>query len=52
MVTIEFIADFAGRKTGYVWEDVDSMLASQLVHEEKVAKYVKETEPKQTKSKK
>lgn len=38
MVKIEFIKDFATKKKGETW-DCDSMLASQLVRVEKVAKY-------------
>jgi hypothetical protein len=38
MVTIIFTEDFAGRKAGEEWE-CDSMLASHLVHVDKVAKY-------------
>lgn len=38
MRVVEFTQDFASRKTGEV-VPVDSMLASQLVHQEKVAKY-------------
>lgn len=39
MKEIVFIADFATKQKGDKWM-CDSMLASQLVHEEKVAKYV------------
>jgi hypothetical protein len=38
MVKVEFIEDFAGKKKGDVWE-CDSLLASQLVRIDKVAKY-------------
>jgi hypothetical protein len=45
MREVEFITDFANKKKGDVWE-CDSLLASQLVHNDKVAKY------KESKSKK
>lgn len=38
MVEIEFLKDFATKKKGDKWA-CDSQLASQLVNEEKVAKY-------------
>jgi len=38
MVKVEFTEDFAGKKKGDVWE-CDSLLASQLVRIDKVAKY-------------
>lgn len=41
MVEVEFIEDFATKKKGEVWE-CDSLLASQLVHHDKVAKYKKQ----------
>ena len=37
---VEFNKDFAGKKKGYKGA-YDSMLASTLVHQKKVAKYVK-----------
>lgn len=40
--TIEFTEDFAGRKKGSGFE-CDSMLASQLVHKDKVAVYTGES---------
>ena len=49
MRKIKFIVDFATRLEGDVWEDCDSLLASYLVHEDKVAVYcddeTTETEP-------
>lgn len=42
MVKIKFIKDFANNKKGDIVENLDSMLASNLVHIEKVAKYVEE----------
>lgn len=49
MAKIEFIKDFATKKTGDNFE-CDSMLASQLVNVDKVAKYIKdESKPSNTK---
>jgi Zn-finger protein len=46
MRKVEFISDFATKKKGDVWE-CDSLLASHLVHTDKVAKYVdEEVKPK------
>ena len=45
MRKVVFIADFATRKKGDVWE-CDSMLASQLVNVDQVAKYEGEKAPK------
>lgn len=45
MRTIKFNKDFATKKKGDVLE-CDGQLASQLVHIDKVAKYVKETKAK------
>jgi hypothetical protein len=39
MKSIEFIKDFANIKKGDVLNNIDSMLASNLVNVEKVAKY-------------
>jgi hypothetical protein len=41
MRLITFTKDFANKKKGDVWE-CDGMLASQLVHVDKVAKFGKE----------
>jgi hypothetical protein len=41
MIEIEFTSDFATKKKGDKWE-CDSLLASHLVHVDKVAKYTKE----------
>jgi hypothetical protein len=54
MSKIKFIEDFATRSKGDVWENCDSMLASHLVHIDKVAVYldaepVEESEKKKTK---
>ena len=38
MITVEFTVEFAGKKKGDLFE-CDSMLASQLVNIDKVAKY-------------
>ena len=46
--SITFTEDFANRKKGEVWADCDYQLASQLVNEDKVAKYTEaevETKP-------
>lgn len=51
MVRVEFIADFATKKKGDVY-NCDNMLASQLVNDDKVAKYHNEKEPKESKPKK
>jgi hypothetical protein len=51
MVKVEFTSDFATKKKGDVWE-CDSLLASQLVQVEKVAKYTTEDKPKVSKTKK
>jgi hypothetical protein len=49
MLKVEFLEDFATKKKGDVWE-CDSLLASQLVNVEKVAKYYEEKKAvKQTK---
>lgn len=40
MRQVEFTKKFATKKKGDVWE-CDGQLASQLVHQDKVAKYVK-----------
>ena len=42
MKNIKFIKDFANNKKGDIVENLDSMLASNLVHIEKVAKYFEE----------
>lgn len=42
MKKIKFIKDFANNKKGDIVENLDSMLASELVNIEKVAKYVEE----------
>ena len=39
MKEVEFTKDFATKKKGDTWK-CDSLLASQLVHVDKVAKYV------------
>ena len=49
-VLVEFTKDFAGKVKGDK-ESYDSMLASQLVHNDKVAKYFKEKKPKSTSKK-
>ena len=46
MREIEFTADFATKKKGDSWI-CDSMLASTLVHQDKVAKYTDVTDKKQ-----
>lgn len=54
MKKIEFTADFATKKKGDVLQ-CDGQLASYLVHEDKVAKYVNDievVEPKIVKAKK
>lgn len=43
MKKVKFIADFATKKVGDVWE-CDSQLASHLVHVDKVAEYYTEKE--------
>lgn len=45
MREIEFTKDFATRKKGDTWK-CDGLLASQLVHRDKVAKYVEAEKPK------
>lgn len=47
MKEVEFTKDFATKKKGDKWR-CDGLLASQLVHKDKVAKYVtkKVTKPK------
>lgn len=45
MKKVEFTKDFATKKKGDTWE-CDSMLASNLVHQLKVAKYFKKTSKK------
>lgn len=45
MRKIQFTSDFANRSKGDIWEECPAMLASQLVTEEKVAKYIDEQEP-------
>ena len=42
MKKIQFTVDFAGRSKGDIWEDCPSMLASQLVREDKVAVFIDE----------
>jgi hypothetical protein len=42
MVKIKFTKDFANNKKGDIVENLDSMLASELVNIEKVAKYLEE----------
>lgn len=42
MKKIEFIKDFANSKKGDILSNLDSMLASYLVNNEKVAKYYEE----------
>ena len=42
MRKIKFIAGFGTRSKGETWDECPSMLAAQLVHEEKVAEYVDE----------
>jgi hypothetical protein len=42
MRKIKFITDFSNRSKGETWEDCPSMLASELVHIEKVAVYADE----------
>lgn len=41
MKEVEFTKDFAAKKKGDKWV-CDSMLAAQLVNQDKVAKYVKQ----------
>jgi hypothetical protein len=43
MKEIEFTQDFANNKKGDIVKNLDSMLASNLVHVEKVAKYYEKT---------
>ncbi len=48
MIEVEFTEDFATKKKGEKWE-CDSILASHLVHFDKVAKYTKEVKEVKTK---
>lgn len=48
MKKVTFIKDFATKKKGDVWL-CDSMLASQLIHTDKVAEYFVEPAPKKAK---
>ncbi len=50
MREIEFTKDFATKKKGDKWK-CDGQLASQLVHNDKVAKYVKKVVKKTVKKK-
>lgn len=50
MREIEFTKDFATKKKGDAWK-CDGLLASQLVHQDKVAKYVDKNAAKAKKSK-
>lgn len=50
MRTVKFTKDFATKKKGETGE-YDSMLASIMVHQKKVAKYVKTDEEKTLKDK-
>lgn len=51
MRKIKFIEDFAGRSKGDTWDECPSMLASQLVRDEKVAVYTDEEQTEQEKPK-
>lgn len=51
MREVEFTVDFANKSKGDKGK-YDSMLASQLVRVDKVAKFVTKTEPNKTKTKK
>lgn len=48
MRKVEFVKDFATKKKGEAWE-CDPMLASQLVHIDKVAVYVAEDQEEKPK---